>query len=308
MDEGLLKQEQDLVGMRALVVGGTSGIGQAIAVLLGRRGAHVTVAGRSKERGLETVAQMGGGGGQQENDFESVDASLISDVARFSKEFSTKVKRVWFCVLLSTSRPLDCSPKNDKLDVLVLTQGIATTQGYTPTSEGIDVKMSLHYFSRVAFVEALAPLLQKSELGGKVMFVLSAGVHSPYLGESFDLRDNYSLSNAANAAGFYSDLACDALAKKYPTLRVMHAAPGFVATNWGTEMPWLLRGLVRVAQTFAKKADTCAERLSVPLLGKEPGFFLVDENGGYLKPLPEHTPERVADIWTKTTSLLSKAT
>src|SRR3990167_8390210 len=105
MDEGLSKQEQDLVGMRALVVGGTSGIGQAIAVLLGRRGAHVTVAGRSKERGLETVAQMGGGGGQQENDFESVDASLISDVARFSKEFSSKVKCVCVWVFVFYYQP-----------------------------------------------------------------------------------------------------------------------------------------------------------------------------------------------------------
>ncbi len=37
---------EDLIGKRALVSGGTRGIGAAIAARLGRAGAHVTAAGR----------------------------------------------------------------------------------------------------------------------------------------------------------------------------------------------------------------------------------------------------------------------
>lgn len=28
----------------------------------------------------------------------------------------------------------------------------------------------------------------------------------------------------------------------------VHAAPGFVATNWGTEMPWWIKGPIRALQ------------------------------------------------------------
>jgi hypothetical protein len=64
--------------------------------------------------------------------------------------------------------------------------------------EGLDVKLALHYFSRVAFVEALGQALDANK--GKVLLVLSAGVHSAYTEDDFELKDNYSLMNAANAA------------------------------------------------------------------------------------------------------------
>lgn len=47
----------------------------------------------------------------------------------------------------------------DKLDILVLTQGIATTQGRTETEEGIDMKMALHYYSRVRNTSIAAVLI-----------------------------------------------------------------------------------------------------------------------------------------------------
>ncbi|MGD9864806.1 MAG: SDR family NAD(P)-dependent oxidoreductase [Pseudodonghicola sp.] len=49
-----------LVGRRALVVGGTSGIGLASARQMQSQGAQVTVAGRSPERGAAAVAALGG--------------------------------------------------------------------------------------------------------------------------------------------------------------------------------------------------------------------------------------------------------
>ena len=39
------------------------------------------------------------------------------------------------------------------LDYLVLTQGIASLDGFTPTSEGIDRKLALHYYSRIATIQ-----------------------------------------------------------------------------------------------------------------------------------------------------------
>lgn len=48
----------ELSGKVALVVGGTGGIGRAIALGLARCGAEVAVAGRSRERGEEVAAEV----------------------------------------------------------------------------------------------------------------------------------------------------------------------------------------------------------------------------------------------------------
>ncbi len=64
---------------------------------------------------------------------------------------------------------------------MVLSQGIATIQGYTPTAEGLDEKLAIHYYARVAFIQALLPALAGSS-DARVITVLSGGVHSAYSG------------------------------------------------------------------------------------------------------------------------------
>ena len=56
----------ELSGQRALVTGGTSGIGRATAEALAREGAHVLISGRSEARGAEVVAAMEAEGGEAE--------------------------------------------------------------------------------------------------------------------------------------------------------------------------------------------------------------------------------------------------
>src|ERR1700726_4347452 len=63
-----LKEEtmHELSGQRALVTGGTSGIGRATAEALAREGARVLISGRSEGRGAEVVAAIQAGGGEAE--------------------------------------------------------------------------------------------------------------------------------------------------------------------------------------------------------------------------------------------------
>ena len=65
-----------------------------------------------------------------------------------------------------------------------------------------------------------------------MLSVLSAGVHSPYANYATDpdLREHYTLSNVANAAGFYNDVAFDALSRDPANAKIsfIHSAPGFV--------------------------------------------------------------------------------
>src|SRR3954470_9645227 len=71
----------------ALVTGGTSGIGRAVANKLGQMGVHVLVVGRNVERGEKTIAEIRTAGGQA--DFISSDlrdASSARQVARRALE------------------------------------------------------------------------------------------------------------------------------------------------------------------------------------------------------------------------------
>ena len=53
----------DLKGKTALVTGSTSGIGQAAAVALAARGAHLLVVGRDQQRAKDVIAEIEGNGG-----------------------------------------------------------------------------------------------------------------------------------------------------------------------------------------------------------------------------------------------------
>src|SRR6266545_2306996 len=67
----------------ALITGGTSGIGRAVANKLGQLGIHVLVVGRNAQRGEKTVAEIRAAGGKA--DFISSDlrdASSAREVAR----------------------------------------------------------------------------------------------------------------------------------------------------------------------------------------------------------------------------------
>jgi NAD(P)-dependent dehydrogenase (short-subunit alcohol dehydrogenase family) len=67
----------------ALITGGTSGIGQAVANKLAQLGMHVIVVGRSEERGKKTIAEIRRAGGQAEFIASDLrDASSVREVAR----------------------------------------------------------------------------------------------------------------------------------------------------------------------------------------------------------------------------------
>lgn len=122
---------------------------------------------------------------------------------------------------------------NKSLDILVLTQGIATIQGRTETSEGLDQKLATHYYGRMAFLAGLLPLLRASAATGdfkpRVLTVLSAGAHSayPHYDTDPELKEHYSLGNAAAAGCMYNDIAVDALSRDPANAGItfVHAAP-----------------------------------------------------------------------------------
>src|SRR4051794_27645384 len=96
----------------ALVTGGTSGIGRAVAELFAEEGATVTITGRRDALGREVVAGIQAAGGQAE--FVPVDARDLPDVRRVTQ---------------------DVAQRHGRLDVLVNNAGISLPRTLLETSE-----------------------------------------------------------------------------------------------------------------------------------------------------------------------------
>ncbi|KAL3928928.1 MAG: hypothetical protein SGBAC_012429, partial [Bacillariaceae sp.] len=160
--------------------------------------------------------------------------------------------------------------------------------------------------------------------GAVILSVLSGGVHSPYKNyeSDFSLKDGYSNNNAANAAGFYNDLGLDALARSNPSMNFIHSAPGFVNTNWGTELNPVLRAMVRCVQNLGRTPADCAEFMAGPSIfasaygddlapkHEDVGVICVGGTAGNAKPstvTKGHTAEARDFVWKKTIETLKAA-
>ncbi|OQR88572.1 FabG domain-containing protein, partial [Thraustotheca clavata] len=259
-------------GLKAMVVGGTAGIGEAIAKRLAQAQFDVIIVGRNKDRGHEIVLEMETINPTGKYDFLPLDVQYIKNIHGIAENYK-------------------------QLDRLVLTQGILTTQGRKETSEGIDQKLSLHYYSRMAFIQEFLPLLRASTNSPRVLSVLSGGKHSsfPLYQQDPELKENYSLSNAATAAGFYNDLMLDSYSTdpENNTIAFAHSAPGIVNTDWGNKFPFFINLLFTPLKLFAKTPADCAELMSDFLLNPSvlPGFYVFDQYGQPATTTQLHTIE-----------------
>jgi hypothetical protein len=206
----------------------------------------------------------------------------------------------------------------NKVNFVVQSQGIASVAGRSETSEWIDRKLAVHYYGRVLWTHLMLPKLRLARDSGEeavMLSVLSAGVHGAYTDvNDLGLKQNFSIKNAADAAGFYNDLALDHLASTndlFKGISLQHAAPGVVATNWGSEFPFFLRYPVRAAQfLFGKAPEACAKTMVDAMLSPKRlggGLHLFGESGLDAKLNAAHTPEIRAAVWAHTTKILDAA-
>jgi NAD(P)-dependent dehydrogenase (short-subunit alcohol dehydrogenase family) len=131
----------------ALVTGGTSGIGRAVANKLARLGVHVLVVGRNAERGEKTIAEIRAAGGRA--DFiasDLSDAASVRQVARKAVEFG-----------------------DGHVDILINNAGIFP---FGPThemsEESFDRVYALNVKAPYFLVAELAPLMEKRGKGAIV--------------------------------------------------------------------------------------------------------------------------------------------
>ncbi|KAG8946189.1 hypothetical protein FRC04_012044 [Tulasnella sp. 424] len=277
----------------ALFVGGTSGCGQGTAEAFARATqgrAHILICGRNREAAERIIAEFPKHP-ESKYEFVQCDATLMKNVVKAAEEVKHKIGE---------------ADGKTKLNYLVLSQGIGSLTPLDPTSEGIDKKLALHFYSRwkvrslltllaarleiltnaLQFVDELLPLLEKASSDGeeaRVMSILAPGTSGALDTSDLGLKKNYSITRAARHGTGYNDNFVAEYAARHSNISFIHIMPGWVDTPLSKGLPWYLRGLAySLSPFFARSISDCGEYMTSTLLNPayKAGGFWLGQNGG----------------------------
>lgn len=132
-------------GKIVAVTGANSGIGQAIAAELNRRGAIVYMLIRNQQRGLESIKRLEEAGCDPKRlIIRLVDLAQFSTLRRFADDFVKEVPR---------------------LDILICNAGVLRVPTFTKTVDGYEKTWQCNYLGHFLLTELLLPLISKSTDG-----------------------------------------------------------------------------------------------------------------------------------------------
>ncbi|OJJ68225.1 hypothetical protein ASPBRDRAFT_47174 [Aspergillus brasiliensis CBS 101740] len=306
-------------GLVAVFVGGTSGIGLSTAREFTRYATapHIYLIGRNEAQASEIISELRTVNQSATIDFIKSDVSLLKNVDSTCREIAQR---------------------ESKVNLLFLSAGIMTTQGRTETTEGLDRKLSIHYYARMRFAENLLPLLNQAASSSssslaRVVSVLSPGNEGTLIEDDLDLRHNYSLSNAANHATTMTSLYMAQLAAAHPQVSWVYSRPGGVNTNLLREFNPLVRGLFNAIfavmpscssiglLSVKESGERHAYAATSPLFApgekaddaKGSGFYRVDFDSSIVKAKAELVERYLSSgvgkkVWEHTKDIFEKAT
>ena len=129
----------DLTGTRAVVTGGSDGIGLGIARRLARAGADVVLPVRNPRKGAAAVAAIRAETPAADVQLLDLDLSSLASVAALGEK------------MRADGRPVG---------VLVNNAGVMTPPGRQTTADGFELQFGTNHLGHVALVGALLPLLR----------------------------------------------------------------------------------------------------------------------------------------------------
>jgi NAD(P)-dependent dehydrogenase (short-subunit alcohol dehydrogenase family) len=210
--------------MKALVTGGTSGIGYGVATQLIAAGWDVTIVGRNAARGAKIASESGAR-------FLQADLSLLSEVSRVAQ-----------CI-------------TGPIDALVMCAGIFQPEDIR-TVEGHELTFATNYLGRFALSQLL---LDRINTDGCITMISGNGQHKNV---STDWAAPRSGMEAARTAALAVDLYAAELAAQAPQIRVHTCYPGIVKTDLLRDAPWLMRAFVRLFGTSVQRGSAHITRMN----------------------------------------------
>jgi NAD(P)-dependent dehydrogenase (short-subunit alcohol dehydrogenase family) len=271
-------------GWRIAIVGGTGGLGQALARFLVSKGARVTVVGQTfRDAGVPGL------------DFMKADLSLMSEARRVARELPA-----------------------EELDAVILTTGIFAPPKRETTPEGIEKDLAVSFLSRAVVVRTLAERLgtRRANTSRRPRIFIMGFPGTGEVGTPDDLNAEKSYDSMVahmNTVAGNEALVLQA-AKMYPRVGVYGLNPGLIKTNIranvlggsGSLKFRLIEGLIGL---MMPSADKYAARLAPVLLAPElEGHTGVHFNnkGIAIKPSTVMTDSHVERFMTAADALLAR--
>jgi len=205
-----------------------------------------------------------------------------------------------------------------QVNLLFMTAGFLTLAGRTETTEGLDKKLNMNYYSRFRFVQNLLPQLTAAAVAGSLsrsVSVLAAGREADIILDDLSLKTNYSSRNALKHAATMNSLMAAHLAELNPGTSFVHMSPGVVKTNMLQNMGfpnWIAAPALFLVTPFCVGIKESGERhlyastsdVFSPKEKAGSGSYLLDWDNsavGNLKQLKKYSEEDVAEkVWKHT--------
>lgn len=252
----------------AVFVGGTSGIGEATlrAFTTSTISPRIYFVGRSQPAADAIKTSLLALNPTAKLTFLPADLSLLSST-------------------LSVAQTIrDAEPA---INLLFLSAGYLAISGPAPTTELIERKLAVNYFSRLLFAQALLPRLRAAQdsdpLGARVVSVYAPRDAGPVKLNDLALLDkqNFSMRQAAAQGTAMTTLAFEHLAAENPGMGWIHASPGVVNTGITRDLPWWARTVIPLFGFLATGIEECGQGFLRIVTGSEyrRGLWLVDWKG-----------------------------
>ena len=275
----------DLSGRNFLVTGANTGIGKETARALAKRGARVTLAGRSEDKTRTAMADIAAETPGADLEFLQLDLSDFESVRKAAREFLAR---------------------EEPLHVLINNAGLAGGKGMT--ASGFEMTFGTNHMGPFLLTQLLLDRLKQAD-AARIVNVAST-MHYQAKGIDWDAvrkptatrlgMKEYSESKLANV--LHAQELGRRLAGTNVTTYSLH--PGVIASDVYRRVPWPVRKVMTMfMQSTEDGAKTSVYCATSPDVAGDSGLYYDDAKEK--KPSRAATPELAAELWERSEAWVS---
>lgn len=168
--------------MKILITGGTNGMGKGVAKVLASQSDHeneILILCRSEKLGKETIKEIEGEKSNNKHSIIQCDLSKLSDVKHAIAEIHKK---------------------HEFLDAIFINAGLGYAAKRVETEDGFDSHFQVNYLSQFMLALNLLSLLEKSEVGGHIIFNTTKTKKEKIFWDDLQMKDKWTFENGISQA------------------------------------------------------------------------------------------------------------